>query len=127
MPRFIISNEARRHGIERPASSHEVNVMLGLREKEKLPREGMPPRELQGIRVWVTPLPGRPKGSRWKRSTHRVLAECPDCRQVVSVGRLAQHECHKKPRKRRVRQCADCGAYGERTGHMECPFPQDHA
>ena len=22
--------------------------------------------------------------------------------------------------------CADCGEYGERTGHMECQYPQNH-
>jgi hypothetical protein len=22
--------------------------------------------------------------------------------------------------------CADCGEYGERTGHMGCQYPQDH-
>jgi len=23
-------------------------------------------------------------------------------------------------------RCADCGAAGERTGHMTCQYPQDH-
>ena len=25
-----------------------------------------------------------------------------------------------------VTQCADCGKRGERTGHQDCQFPQDH-
>lgn len=24
-------------------------------------------------------------------------------------------------------RCADCGERGERTGHMTCQYPQDHA
>jgi len=23
-------------------------------------------------------------------------------------------------------RCADCGERGERTGHMDCQYPQDH-
>lgn len=84
------------------AHSREVRVMLGLPEDAKLPREGMEPRRIQGITVWVLPLMGPrvPKRiGRWNRplerksSRHRVLAECPDCGKVLSVGRLHQHRC----------------------------------
>lgn len=86
---FIVNPEFPTHR----AHSDTVRMLLGLREKEKLPREGMPPRLIQGIEVWVTPLPEREKGARWKRSTHRVLAKCPTCGRVLSVGRLHQHRC----------------------------------
>jgi hypothetical protein len=75
------------------AQSHHVKRMLGVGEKWNLPKEGMPPRLIQGIKVWVTPLPEMPAGRRTKRSAHRVLAECPDCKRTVSVGRLRQHVC----------------------------------
>lgn len=97
MKRFIYNPEFP----HRPASSRVVNMLLGLRDGQKLPVEGMPPREIQGVKVWVTPLPPHPDkdkprglfGSMWKRSTHRVLCECPDCGKVLSIGRLAQHVC----------------------------------
>lgn len=74
-----------------PAPSHKVNEMLGV--TGKLPREGMPPREICGIVVWVEPLPDRPPNVTWKRSTHRVRCECPGCGVKLSVGRLRQHVC----------------------------------
>lgn len=88
------------HNLVRPsrnAHSPQVRAMLGLDSKAKLPVEGMPARVVQGIKVWVEPLVGAaPKNSAGrtaKRSTHRVLAECPHCQQVLSAGRLHQHKC----------------------------------
>jgi hypothetical protein len=78
------------------AQSHHVRVMLGLSPDAKLPREGMAPRTIQGILVWVDPLPDRtPEEARrhHKRSTHRVRAKCPTCSKTLSVGRLHQHVC----------------------------------
>ena len=72
--------------------SGEMFKLLGLAGSH-LPAEGMPSREIQGIRVWVEPK-GSPNGR--KSSTHRVKAECPVCAQVLSVGRLHQHVCDKK-------------------------------
>lgn len=72
------------------AHSNQVRALLGLRPRQKLPAEGMPPRLIQGILVWVTPL--GPNPTRFKRSTHRVLARC-NCGKVLSAGRLHQHRC----------------------------------
>lgn len=93
-----------RGGREWTRSAHydEVRAMLGLPDGAKLPAEGMPPRRIQGIMVWVTPLMGPRvprRVGRWgrvlerKSSRHRVLAQCPDCGKVLSVGRLGQHKC----------------------------------
>jgi hypothetical protein len=69
--------------------SDEMLKALGVR---KLPRDGMEPRQIQGITVWVTPavtFAGR------KSSKHRVMCECPDCGKQMSAGRLHQHVCVK--------------------------------
>jgi hypothetical protein len=78
----------------------QMRELLGLPPKAKLPVEGMAAREIQGVKVWVEPfLPvwGRDRytGERVqvKSSVHRVKAECPNCRKVLSAGRLFQHTC----------------------------------
>lgn len=82
----------------RNAHSHDIKLMLGLTVKQKLPNEGMPPRLIHGIEVWVAPLAPRISQDhieRWRRryaKPHRVLCRCPQCGKVVSVGRLHQHE-----------------------------------
>jgi hypothetical protein len=76
----------------RNAQSSDIKAMLGLTEKQKLPREGMKPMAIQGYKVWVRPID--PATSR--RHTHRVLVECKRCCDVVSAGRLHQHVCKKK-------------------------------
>lgn len=94
------------------AQSREIRALLGLAEGEGLPREGMGSTMIQGVirhgaerditvpvKVWVTPLPERTPDEakrQGKRSTHRVLCQCPVCGHVLSVGRLAQHECKPK-------------------------------
>lgn len=78
------------------ASAWEVMEMLELSATSKLPAGGMAPRIIQGIEVWVEPLLHRtaaPGVRLHKRSTHRVLAKCPTCSRVLSVGRLHQHRC----------------------------------
>jgi hypothetical protein len=70
------------------AHSHEMLAFLGVR---KLPVEGMDWREIQGVRVCVRPLVKRIDGK--KSSTHRVIAECPNCHKLLSAGRLHQHVC----------------------------------
>lgn len=75
------------------ADHEDLRQMLGLGEKAKLPTEGMPSRFIQGIEVWVAPLSSRPANVRHKRSTHRVLARCPECERILSAGRLHQHRC----------------------------------
>lgn len=77
----------------RNAQSHHIRQMLGLADNAKLPIEGMPKRSIQGITVWVEPLESRPSGMRYRRSDHRVLAQCPGCNKILSAGRLHQHVC----------------------------------
>lgn len=79
----------------RPVHSHAMAALLGV--EGNYPASGLPGRFLQGIWVWVDPLPPRQPGER-KRSTHRVLCECPDCGQRLSAGRLHQHTCPTAPR-----------------------------
>lgn len=84
------------------AHHNHLREMLGL--PKKLPKEGVPPQIIQGIKVWVEPH--RPKvrtdkltGSMKlvKSSKHRVMAECPLCGEHLSAGRLHQHKCKVKP------------------------------
>jgi hypothetical protein len=78
------------------AHSPQVRELLGLAPTAKLPPEGMSPRVIQGIVVWVNPLPPRGAHPRFKRSTHRVMAQCPACSKVLSAGRLHQHVCREE-------------------------------
>lgn len=85
------------------AHSDDVKAMLGL--PKKLPKEGVPPRIVQGIKVWVEPAAAAVYVMRWgqrkllKRSTHRVMAECPLCGAHLSAGRLHQHKCQSSTSK----------------------------
>lgn len=65
---------------------------FGLTGKSKLPVEGAAPRIVQGFKMWINPLV-MPNPTRWKRSTHRLMAECPNCHRTLSAGRLHQHVC----------------------------------
>lgn len=78
------------------AFSAEIKAMLGLRPGEKLPHGGMVAREVQGITVWVEPLPERV--GRARRFALRVKARCPVCSKVVAVSRLRQHSAVHNPR-----------------------------
>ena len=81
----------------RPAHSMHVLPMLGIPAGGHLPKEGMPPREVQGVTVWVEPAKPTVMGVRWgrphivKSSTHRIMCKCSGCGKTVSLGRLAQH------------------------------------
>lgn len=94
----------------RPVHSHIMKGLLGLASSDKLPREGMPPRFVQAteksrfghtvhwdVKVWVNPLVGEAEPGTYrrlaKRSTHRVMCECPHCGKQMSAGRLFQHSC----------------------------------
>lgn len=82
---------------DRNAHSADIREMLGLKRTAKLPKEGMEPRVIQGITVWVTPAPEPVYVERWgkrkllHRASHRVMARCPVCGEEMSVGRLHQH------------------------------------
>lgn len=83
------------------AQSGQINDLLGLGPKGKLPEAGMSPRYLSGvekgreefcvsIKVWVTPLVRK---ANLRTSVHRVMCECPECGATLSIGRLRQHVC----------------------------------
>jgi hypothetical protein len=83
-----------------PASWASIYRQLGLDPIKHLPVEGLPPRTVQGIKVWITPTPtDRANPDRnarrmvWKSSTHRVIGECPKCKRCMGVSRLIQHTC----------------------------------
>ena len=72
------------------AQNSGIKILLGLRPEQPLPAEGLPAREIQGVKVWIDPLGEKQKQ---RRMTHRIRCECPDCGQKMSVGRLHQHIC----------------------------------
>lgn len=82
----------------RPMHCSEMLETLGV-TSGRLPLEGMTPRMVQGVNVWVLPfMPKFRKGYdgnpvRVKSSTHRVMCSCPGCGTAMSVGRLHQHKC----------------------------------
>ncbi len=76
--------------------------MLGFLGVKTLPIEGMTERLIQGVRVYVKPLPP-PTGERqrWRDRPVRnfrglrVTAIC-DCGKHVPVGRMHQHKCKER-------------------------------
>lgn len=83
-----------------PAQNREVLEMLGV-ATSRLPKEGLEPRLVQGIKVWVKPaypkLEGVPLRDQRKESRHRIMVECPACKKEMSLGRLHQHSrIHKE-------------------------------
>jgi hypothetical protein len=75
-------------GRYRYADAHDMYALLGVKT---LPVEGMPEREIHGVRVYVRPLPPK-TGVRRNFQGLRVMAICA-CGQHVAVGRMAQHRC----------------------------------
>lgn len=75
----------------RHADSRDMLEKLGV---NALPPEGMPERVIDGVRVYVKPLPDPPEGAPRRRNWQglRVYAIC-DCGKHVPVGRLHQHIC----------------------------------
>jgi hypothetical protein len=73
-----------------PAQSSLVKRLLGLGVNQPLPKEGMPPRLIQGVKVWVVPLVERPHLRR-NFAGLRVRCSCPVCGKEFALGRLAQH------------------------------------
>jgi hypothetical protein len=77
------------------ASSHTLKMMFGLGRTAQLPPEGMAPRTIQGIDVYVKPLP--PKTGRFRNFSIRVTAVCPLCGRHVAASRLPQHTSAHEP------------------------------
>lgn len=100
MSRFIASAR----NPNRPAQEPELRTLFGV-TAAKWPRQGCPPRCIQGI--WVRVLPADHEslrdpgchpltGRQRKTSQHRCIASCPDCGAQVSAGRLHQHRCEAR-------------------------------
>lgn len=69
----------------------DASDMYGHLGTRKLPPEGMPERVIDGVRVYVKPLPiGIPP--RGRRFALRVMAIC-ECGKHLAVGRMHQHKC----------------------------------
>ena len=102
--------------------NHFTAAVMRALHLTRLPVEGMEPRTVLGVRVWIEPLV-MPNPTRWKRSTHRLLCVCPLCAWNGSVGRINQHACTHAER-----NCWGCGEPLERTtdrphrygGHFYC-------
>jgi hypothetical protein len=90
--------------------NHKLLKLLGV-TGSKLPKEGMPERQIQGVRnfrrsdtvaevamvtVWVNPAPTTMRPGKYKSSAHRIMCRCPGCARELSVGRLFQHKCGAK-------------------------------
>lgn len=73
------------------ATSSDMMEFLGLGRNAKLPKNGLPEQDIQGVRVYVTPQRVLRPGER-KSSSHRIFAIC-NCGQHVPTGRLHQHKC----------------------------------
>ena len=70
----------------------DLRVELGIKRGAHLPDDGVPPREIQGFKVWVEPKPREPGPKRGSRK-HRARAECLQCGFQMSAGRTNQHKC----------------------------------
>ena len=77
-----------------PATAGEMYEKLGVRPGA-LPVDGMPEQVIDGVRVYVRPLPPNPTARR-NFDGLRVMAICDDCNRHVAAGRLAQHACVRK-------------------------------
>lgn len=77
------------------AFAHTIKALMGIRGD--LPRSGTSPVYVQGVKMWVRPLPEAPDGRRRNFQGLRVMCECPMCGAVLAVGRLNQHRCSPKP------------------------------
>lgn len=69
------------------AHTSEIKKLFGLRPEQKWPKEGMPPRVIQGVQVWVLSVPG----AKYFGRLHRVRCACLFCDKTLSLGRLHQH------------------------------------
>jgi hypothetical protein len=77
-------------GRYRYANATDMYTYLGVTQGS-LPAEGMPERVIDGVRVYVRPLPPK-TGMRRNWAGLRVMAIC-DCGRHLPVGRMHQHKC----------------------------------
>jgi hypothetical protein len=73
-------------GRQRAMNHAQLCQALGLNPRKHLPDEGLPPRVLGNVLVWVVPrVPGTSQDAR------RTWCECPHCRKQLTAGKLQQH------------------------------------
>ena len=80
------------------ATANQLKPFFNLKPGQPWPAEGMTPRAVKGIVLFVRPL-GKllePQGPYWRKNLReglnsRLMAYCPDCQALVSYGRLHQH------------------------------------
>lgn len=89
MPNFVRNP----HRPEWNAHCHHVREMLGLRPKQKLPREGIAAKVIDGVSIYV--LSADAAKQLWPdvKKPHRMRGVCPTCGEHMSAGRLFQHKC----------------------------------
>lgn len=58
----------------------EIIVALGLNPNAHLPAEGIAPRYINGVKVWINPVADY--------FAHRVMCSCPSCHRSMSAARL---------------------------------------
>lgn len=83
-----------------------ILLALGLNPNAHLPANGVAPRFIDGVKVWIDPLE---LFSGHRRCRHRVMCACPHCGRHMSAARLFQHKCGSKIRKRRPAIYAEYG------------------
>lgn len=72
-----------------PLFEHGLKVAFGLRREQKWPEEGLEPRIVQGVTIYILSK----ARAKELRTFHRARAVCPDCHKAMSAGRLRQHTC----------------------------------
>lgn len=72
----------------KPTSMDHVDLYeaLGLNPKRHLPDEGLGPRMVANVLVWVDPkIQGKAQDAK------RVWCRCPHCNRVLTAGKFHQH------------------------------------
>lgn len=72
-----------------PIWERGLKVAFGLEPQAKWPDQGLPPRNVQGIAVFVLSK----EQAKARGLFHRARAVCPNCHETLSAGRLRQHKC----------------------------------
>ena len=101
-PRLVILRGNEQIVTNRPLHQMVTKILLDEAVKlgysgTKLPAAGLPPMDIQGVQVWVTPLPEAKYSERTGRMHRsfvlRVQSQCPQCGWRGAFGRFHQHTC----------------------------------
>jgi len=104
-PRLVILRGNEQIVTNRPLHQMVTKILLDEAVKlgysgTKLPAAGLPAMDIQGVRVWVDPLPDvQIKKDRYGQTrqfrpfTLRVQSQCPHCGWRGAFGRFHQHTC----------------------------------